>query len=132
MPQAVSFCHSIAPRERGSQFAVTQVTRNIAVLIQYSCMDQRPKPIRFGLNLPKPGGHTMYIYHTCKVALLTLIGLFAVATVVMNSSAASSGVVAANSSVGVVDCNTRDPFSRCFVRNLGHRAGVLFVVEDSF
>ena len=34
----------------------------------------------------------MYIYHTCRTALLTLIGLFAIATVVMNSSAATATV----------------------------------------
>ena len=71
----------------------------------------------------------MKTYIACKTALVTLICLFAVATVVMNSSAASRGVVDRNAAVGPVDCNIRDPFSRCFVR---YRAGDLFVVEDSF
>ena len=74
----------------------------------------------------------MYMYHACRTALLTLIGLFAIATVVMNGSAASKGVVARNAAVGLVDCNIRDPFSRCFVTKLGHQAGDLFLVEDSF
>ena len=74
----------------------------------------------------------MYMYHTCKTALLTLIGLFAIATVVMNSTAASKGVVARDAAVSLVDCNIRDPFSRCFVSKLRYRAGDLFVVEDSF
>jgi hypothetical protein len=34
----------------------------------------------------------MYMYITCKTALLTLIGLFAIATVVMNSGAESRSI----------------------------------------
>ena len=74
----------------------------------------------------------MKMYHTCRTALLTLIGLFALATVVMNSSAASRGVVDRNAAVGLVDCNIRDPFSRCFVSKLRYRAGDLYIAEDSF
>jgi hypothetical protein len=34
----------------------------------------------------------MYMYITCKTAILALIGLFAIATVVMNSGAESRGI----------------------------------------
>jgi hypothetical protein len=35
----------------------------------------------------EPGGHTMYIDITWKIALPALVGLFVIATIVMNGSA---------------------------------------------
>jgi hypothetical protein len=73
----------------------------------------------------------MYIDITWKIALPMLIGLFAIATVVMNSRAESRGV-AQNAVVGLVDCNMRDPFSPCFDTKSGHRANDLLILEESF
>jgi hypothetical protein len=59
-------------------------------------------------------------------AILTLIGLFAVAAVVMNISAQSRSI-ARNAAVDLVDCNIHDSFSPCFAGSLGYPAGDLFV-----
>jgi hypothetical protein len=41
-------------------------------------------------NLPRPGAHTMNIDITWKIGLPVLVGLFAIATVVMNGTAVSA------------------------------------------
>jgi hypothetical protein len=69
----------------------------------------------------------MYIDIIWKTALPVLIGLFAIATVVMNGSAESRGLVANNAAADLVDCNIRDPYSPCFAGSLGYPAGDLFV-----
>jgi hypothetical protein len=71
----------------------------------------------------------MHIDITWKIALPALIGLFAVATVVMNGSAESKGV-ARSAAGGRVDCNMHDPFSACFDTRIGHPAGELLIVGD--
>jgi hypothetical protein len=67
---------------------------------------------------------------TGKAAILSLIGLVAIATVGMNASAASRGV-AHSAAVGLVDCK-RDPFSPCFDLKIGYPAGDLFILGDCF
>ena len=69
----------------------------------------------------------MYIDITWKIALPALVGLFVIATVVMNGSAESRRLVARSTAVGLVDCNIRDPYSPCFAGGLGYPAGDLFV-----
>jgi hypothetical protein len=68
----------------------------------------------------------MYIDIIWKTALPALIGLFAVAAVVMNSNAVGKGG-ARGAAVGLAKCNIHDPFSPCFSGNLGYPAGHLFV-----
>jgi hypothetical protein len=68
----------------------------------------------------------MYIDIIWKTALPALIGLFAIATVVMNSSAVGRGVPRGEA-VETVECNIHDPFSPCFAGSLGYPAGDLFV-----
>ena len=72
----------------------------------------------------------MYIDIIWKVALSTLIALFAIAPFVMNSNTHSKGV-AHSAAVGLVDCNRHDPVSPCFDTKIGHPAGDLFFVGDS-
>jgi hypothetical protein len=61
-----------------------------------------------------------------RTAILTLIGLFAIAAVAMNIGAQSRGI-ARNAAVDPVDCNIHDPFSPCFAGSLGYPAGDLFI-----
>ena len=68
----------------------------------------------------------MYIDIIWKTALPALIGLFAIATVVMNSSALGRGVDR-SAAVDPVDCNIHDPYSPCFAGSLGYPAGDLFI-----
>jgi len=68
----------------------------------------------------------MYIDIIWKVALPALIGLFAIAAVVMNSSAVGRGADR-GTSIDLVNCNIHDPFSPCFADNFGDPAGDLFV-----
>jgi hypothetical protein len=68
----------------------------------------------------------MYIDIIWKTALPALVGLFAIATVVMNGSATGKSV-ARSAAVGLADCNIHDPFSPCFADNFGDPAGDLFV-----
>jgi len=68
----------------------------------------------------------MYIDIIWKTALPALIGLFAVAAVVMNSSAVGRGADR-STAIGLVNCNIHDPFSACFADNFGDPAGDLFV-----
>jgi hypothetical protein len=68
----------------------------------------------------------MYIDIIWKTALPALIGIFAVATVVMNNNAVGKGT-ARSASVSRADCNIHDPLSPCFAGSLGHPAGDLFV-----
>jgi predicted GNAT superfamily acetyltransferase len=68
----------------------------------------------------------MYINIIWKFALPALVGLFVIATVVMNSSAVGRGV-ARSAAADLVDCNIHDPFSPCFAGSLGYPAGDLFV-----
>ena len=65
----------------------------------------------------------MYIDITWKIALPALVGLFVIATVVMNGSAESRGLVARSAAV----CHIHDPYSSCFAGSLGYPAGDLFV-----
>jgi hypothetical protein len=67
----------------------------------------------------------MYIDIIWKTALPALIGLFAVAAVVMNSNAVRNG--ARGTAVGLANCNVHDPFSPCFADNFGDPARDLFV-----
>jgi hypothetical protein len=69
----------------------------------------------------------MYIDITWKIGLPALVGLFAIAIVMMNGSAESRGLVARSAAVARVDCNIRDPYSPCFAGSLGYPAGDLFV-----
>jgi hypothetical protein len=69
----------------------------------------------------------MYIDITWKIALPALVGLFVIATVVMNGSAESRGLVARSAAVDLVECNIHDPYSPCFAGSLGYPAGDLFV-----
>jgi hypothetical protein len=68
----------------------------------------------------------MYIDIIWKVALSTLITLFAIAPFVMNSSTHSRGATH-GAAVGLADCNIHDPFSPCFADNFGDPARDLFV-----
>jgi hypothetical protein len=72
----------------------------------------------------------MYIDIIWKVALSTLIALFAIAPFVMNSSTHNRGV-AHSAAVGLVDCNRPDPVSPCFDTKIGHPGGDLFIVGES-
>ena len=72
----------------------------------------------------------MYIDIIWKVALSTLIALFAIAPFVMNSTTHSRRV-AHSAAVGLIDCTRHDPASPCFDTKLGHQAGDLFFVGDS-
>jgi hypothetical protein len=108
--------------EHHALFAVTQVTRNTPVPGHDAGVEQ---------GASEPGGHTMYIDIIWKTALPALIGLFAISTVVMNSSAVDKGVTR-SAAVGLVDCNVRDPFSPCFDTKIGYPAGDLFIVGDCF
>jgi hypothetical protein len=74
-------------------------------------------------NLEDP---TIYIDIIWKTALPALIGLFAVAAVVMNGTAVGKGS-ARSAPVGLADCNIHDPFSPCFADNFGDPARDLFV-----
>jgi hypothetical protein len=69
----------------------------------------------------------MHTNITWKTAILTLVGLVAIATAGLNSSVRSRGFVARGAAVEVVDCNVHDPFSPCFAGSLGYPAGELFV-----
>jgi hypothetical protein len=69
----------------------------------------------------------MYIDITWKIALPALIGLFVIATVVMNSSSAKSRGVPRDAAVGLVGCRIHDSLSPCFNGSLGYPAGDLFV-----
>jgi hypothetical protein len=80
--------------------------------------------------LPRPED-AMYIDTIWKVALSTLIALFAIAPFVMNGSTHSRGV-AHSAAVGLVDCSRRDPVSPCFNTKIVHPAGDLFIVGESF
>jgi hypothetical protein len=62
-----------------------------------------------------------------KTAILLLIGLGAIATARLNSSALSRGTVARGAAADLVDCNIHDPISPCYAANLGYPAGDLFV-----
>ena len=64
---------------------------------------------------------------TWKTAILTLVGLVALATAGLNNSARGGRFVARGAAVEVVDCNVHDPFSPCFAGSLGYPAGELFV-----
>jgi hypothetical protein len=68
----------------------------------------------------------MYIDIIWKTALPALIGLFAVAAVVMNSDAVGKAT-ARGAAVGLADCNIHDPFSPCYADNFADPARDLFV-----
>jgi hypothetical protein len=108
--------------EQHALFAVTQVTRNTPVPGHDAGVEQ---------GTSEPGGPAMYIDIIWKTALPALIGLFAISTVVMNSSAVGRGV-ARSAAVDLVDCNIRDPFSPCFDTKIGYPAGDLFIAGESF
>jgi hypothetical protein len=80
-----------------------------------------------GVSPPEPGGHTMHTNITWKTAILTLVGLVAIATVGLNNSARSRGLITRNAAVEMVDCNIHDPVSPCYAGSLGYPAGDLFV-----
>jgi hypothetical protein len=61
-----------------------------------------------------------------KTAILVLIGLVAITTAGLNSSALSRGT-ARSAAADLVDCNIQDPLSPCYAANLGYPAGDLFV-----
>jgi hypothetical protein len=63
---------------------------------------------------------------TWRTAIFALIGLVAIALVVMNGSAVGRGG-ARGAAVDLVDCNIHDPFSPCFAGSLGYPAGDLFI-----
>jgi hypothetical protein len=69
----------------------------------------------------------MCINITWRTTVLALIGLVAIATAGLNSSALSRGLVARSAAADPVDCNVHDPLSPCFAANLGYPAGDLFV-----
>jgi hypothetical protein len=62
-----------------------------------------------------------------KTAILVLIGLVAIATAGLNSSALSRATAARGAAADLVDCNIHDPFSSCYAANLGYPAGDLLV-----
>jgi hypothetical protein len=67
--------------------------------------------------------------NTWKYAVLTIVGLVAITTVGLSGTAESKGPVARNAAVGMVDCNIRDPFSKCFDTKFGTPAGDLLITE---
>lgn len=67
----------------------------------------------------------MYIDIIWKIALPIFIGLFVIAPVAMNSSAASKGVTH-SAATGLVDCNIRGPYSPCFDITTIHQATACF------
>jgi hypothetical protein len=69
----------------------------------------------------------MHTNITWKTAILTLVGLVAIATVGLNNSARSRGLITRNAAVEMVDCNIHDPVSPCYAGSLGYPAGDLFV-----
>jgi hypothetical protein len=64
-----------------------------------------------------------------KTAILVLIGLVAIATAGLNSSALSRGTVARGAAADLVDCNIHDRTSPCYAANPGYPAGDLFVAS---
>jgi hypothetical protein len=68
-----------APATGSDQFGVTQVTRSTSAPGHDAGVEQGSR------QNPED---TMYLEITCKAVLFTLIGLFAIAPVVMNSSSA--------------------------------------------
>jgi hypothetical protein len=69
----------------------------------------------------------MHTNITWKTAILTLVGLVAMATAGLSSGAWSRGLVARSAAVEMVDCNIHDPVSPCYAGSLGYPAGDLFV-----
>jgi hypothetical protein len=67
-----------APATGSEQFGVTQITRNTSAPGHDAGIEQGSR------QNPED---TMYLEITCKAVLFTLIGLFAIAPVVMNNSA---------------------------------------------
>jgi hypothetical protein len=97
----------------GALFAVTQVTRNIPAPGHDAGVEH---------NLPRLGAHTMYIDITWKIGLPALVGLFVIATVVMNGAAVSasrtgtdSRAVAAPSAPSSSVCNIVYPIPCSYI-----------------
>jgi hypothetical protein len=66
---------------------------------------------------------------TWKRAILAFFGLVAVAMVGMNASAKSRSF-GDSATVGLIDCNIRDPLSPCFDTKMGYPAGDLLILSD--
>jgi hypothetical protein len=69
----------------------------------------------------------MHTNITWRTAVLTLVGLVAIATAGLNNNFRSRGLAARNTAVETIDCNIHDPASPCFAGSLGYPAGDLFV-----